>query len=328
MRVLVTGATGLVGNNVVRLLLEHGHTVRVLTRSTSDPRPLEGLPLEQVQGDVRDASSLLRAVQGVEYVVHSAAHVQVGWSGLDVQRAINVEGTRQVAEAARSAGARMVHVSSVDALGLAPGGEAADETTPRTGDGPSKTPCPYVVTKRESEVALREVIARGLDAVIVNPGFMIGPWDWKPSSGKMLLGVASQFAVLAPTGGCSLCDVRDVAAGILSALARGRCGENYILAGYNLSYLELWRLFARISHSRAPWMRMGPLQRIAAGRVGDLLSKLRGRELDVNSAAIAMSSLHHYYCSAKAERELGYHNRPAEETVQDAWDWFREHGYA
>jgi dihydroflavonol-4-reductase len=171
------------------------------------------------------------------------------------------------------------------------------------------------------------MIAAGLNAVIVNPGFMLGPWDWKPSSGKMLVGVGSRFAVLAPTGGCSICDVRDVAVGILSAMERGKVGENYILAGHNQSYLEIWRLFAKVGGSRPPVMRMGPLQRFFAGRGGDLLGRLKHRELDINSASLAMSSLFHHYSSDRAHAELGYQIRPLEETVRDAWNWFREHGY-
>lgn len=323
MRVLVTGATGLVGNNVVRQLLERGDVVRVLTRSTSDSRPLQGLPIEFALGDIRDQRTVQQAMQGVTHLIHSAAQVHIGWSGLDLQRAINVEGTRIVADSARSAGVRMVHVSSVDALGLAADGQPADEEVPRVG----KTACPYVITKREAEEALRQVIGKGLDATIVNPGFMIGPWDWKPSSGRMLLGVGRRFAPLAPTGGCSICDVRDVTAGILAALEKGRVGVNYILGGYNKSYLEIWRLFARIGGSRPAMMRMGPLQRFLIGRSGDLLGAVTRREPDVNSAAMAMSSLFHYYSSDRARAELAYRNRPLEESVCDAWSWFKENSY-
>jgi dihydroflavonol-4-reductase len=184
-----------------------------------------------------------------------------------------------------------------------------------------------VITKREAEEVIGNTVSRGLDAVIVNPGFMIGPWDWKPSSGRMLIGVATKFSALAPTGGCSICDVRDVAQGILAALERGRTGENYILAGYNMSYLDIWRLFAQTGGKRPPFMRMGPLQRIIGGRGGDLIGLLRGREPDVNSAAIAMSSLFHFYDSSRAQAELGYSNRPLDDTIRDAWQWFQERGY-
>ncbi|MGE0759828.1 MAG: NAD-dependent epimerase/dehydratase family protein [Pirellulaceae bacterium] len=323
MRTLVTGATGLVGNNVVRLLLQGGQSVRVLVREGHDPRPLDGLDVERVPGDVRDPDAVAAACRDVGRIVHAAAYVHIGWSQLAQQRAINVEGTRRMGEAALANGARLIHVSSVDALGIGSPAQPADERTPRGG----KTPCSYVITKSEAEDVVRQMVGRGLDAVIVNPGFMVGPWDWKPSSGRMLVEVGRRFAPLAPTGGCSICDVRDVATGILSAAELGQKGENYILAGYNLSYLEIWRLFARIAGSRPPLGRLGPAMRFAAGRIGDLFGRFAGREPDVNSAAISMSSLYHYYSSDRARAELNYQNRPLDESVCEAWQWFQMHGY-
>lgn len=324
MTVLITGATGLVGNNVARHLLAAGQAVRVLVREPCDPRPLAGLDVERVVGDVRDAEAVRSACQGVAAVVHAAALVHIGWARLAEQRAINVGGTHAVAAAAREAGARLVHVSSVDALGIGRRDEPADEDTPRLG----KVPCGYVVTKREAEAAVQAEVQRGLDAVIVNPGFMLGPWDWKPSSGRMLLRVARGFTPLAPTGGCCFGDARDVADGIWAALQRGQRGRNYILGGHNLTYRELWRLMADVTGGRDAWLRAGPLMRLLGGRGGDLWGRLTGHEPDVNSASVAMSSQFHYYRSSRAQAELGFQIRPARETVQAAWQWFVEHGYA
>lgn len=324
MTTLVTGATGLVGNNVVRLLRDARETVRVLVRQTSDPRPLAGLEVEAVIGDVADVESVRRAMAGAAQVVHAAAIVHIGWTGLASQRAINVEGTRNVAKAAREANAKMVHVSSVDALGVGSPDLPADEESPREG----KVPCSYVITKREAEQAFLEEVERGLDGVIVNPGLMFGPWDWRPSSGRMLLEVARRFTPLAPKGGGTVCDVRDVAAGILAALDRGAAGRHYILGGENLTYLELWKRIARATGGSAPICRAGPLLRIAAGRGGDLIGKITGREPDVNSAAVGMSDLYHYYSIARAQEELGYVVRPVEESIADAWRWFQAEGYA
>jgi dihydroflavonol-4-reductase len=324
MPVLVTGATGLVGNNVVRALLDQGQAVRVLVRESGDPRPLAGLTVEIAPGDVRDAASVQRACAGVSAVIHAAAIVHIGWSGREQQRAVNVEGTRHVAAAARQVAARLVHVSSVDALGLGRRGQPADEDAPRGGE----ILCPYVVTKRDAEQVVQEQVAQGLDAVIVNPGFLLGPWDWKPSSGRMLLQIACKFAPLAPTGGGTLCDIRDVTRGILAALERGQRGRNYVLGGHNLTYQAMWQLFADVTGGKPPWFRAGPLMRVLGGRGGDLWGKLTGREPDLNSAAVAMSSQFHYYSSARAQAELGYQLRPARETVEAAWQWFQDHGYA
>ncbi|MCO6458716.1 MAG: NAD-dependent epimerase/dehydratase family protein [Pirellulaceae bacterium] len=324
MTILVTGGTGLLGNNLVRLLLERGERVRVLVRDGADPRPMEGLDVELVAGDVRDESAVRRACQGASSVIHAAADVRIGWTRIDQQRAVNVEGTRQVGEAARAAGLRLVYVSTVDTLGLATADRWADEQTPPGG----KVPCGYVCTKQEAERVLLDCVARGLDGVVVHPGFMLGPWDWKPSSGRMFLEVARRFTPVAPSGGCSVCDVRDVAAGVLSALAQGRCGRSYILGGANISYFELWTRIAGVAGSRPPRLRAGPVMRWVAGTFGDAWTRISGRESDVNSAAVASSSQLHYYSSARAADELDYRNRPLDETLQEAWQWFQAHGYA
>lgn len=321
--ILVTGATGFLGNHLVRLLVDRGERVRVLVRPGADPRPLTGLDVEVVEGDVCDVDSANRACDGATRVIHAAAMVRIGWAGLEAMREVNVTGTHLIAQAARRTGARLIHVSSVDALGLGSPGSPADEATPRGG----KIPCPYVVTKIEAESVVGEEIDRGLDAVVVNPGFLLGPRDWKPSSGRMLVEVGSGAPLLAPAGGCSVADVRDVSAAILNALDRVEVRGPFILAGENVSYLELWRLFAKVSGRRGPVGKLGPVLRWGLGRGGDLFGRLTGEEPVINSAALAMSSLGHYYSSAKARSELEYRNRPLEETVVEAWQWFSDHGY-
>ncbi|MEX0977870.1 MAG: NAD-dependent epimerase/dehydratase family protein [Pirellulales bacterium] len=321
---LVTGATGLVGNNVVRRLLEEGGKVRVLVRATADPRPLADLPgLEFVRGDVRDPNAVAGAVRGADRVIHAAAYVRIGWTGWEQARNINVEGTRNVAQAVLAEGARLVHVSSVDALGLGAAGVAADEDSAPNGG----VLCPYVVTKREAEQVVLSLVERGLWATIVNPSFMIGPFDWKPSSGRLLLSVARGWGLFAPLGTNCYCDARDVANGILSALERGRPGRRYILCGPMLSYFQAWRIFAEVTGGTPPVVPIGPIARMGAGRVGDLIGKLTGREPDLNSAATALAAQKRNFSSARAESELGYRVRPLRESASDAWEFFREHAY-
>ncbi len=323
MKVFVTGGTGLLGNNVVRLLLEQGHETRALARTGSDSRPFAGLNVELITGDLENSAALARGTQGADLVVHAAADVRIGWTGLDRARRINVQGTQAVARAAREAGARLVHVSSVDALGQGVPGSLSNEETPPT-DG---VLCPYVVTKREAEQAVLEEIDCGLSAVIVNPGYMIGPWDWKPSSGRMLLEVARGWGLFAPPGRNSFCDARDVAAGILAAAVRGVSGRRYILAGESLTYLLAWRIFAEATGATKPFFSIGPVLQWAAGRSGDVWTRLSGREGDVNSASIAVAKQPRNFSSERAARELGYETRPLQESAADAWRWFREWGY-
>ncbi len=324
---LVTGATGLLGNNVVRQLVQRGENVRVLVRpdGAADGGPaLRGLAVDRIAAGLLDAGALERAVDGTACVVHSAAIVHVGWRRLDEMRRVNVDGTRAIARAARLAGARLVHVSSVDAIGLRADGGPADEETPAGG----LPECPYVVTKREAEQAVLAEVDRGLDAVIVNPVYMIGPWDWKPSSGRMLLEVAAGRGSFAPPGSNDFVDVRDVARGVVAARDRGRAGRRYILGGVPLSYFDAWRTFARVTGRMMPLgVAPRPLVRFA-GWCGDVAGLVLGREPDVNSAAVGMSLLPHNFSSARAEAELGYARGPFEAAAQDAWDWFVTRGYA
>ncbi|MEX1223259.1 MAG: NAD-dependent epimerase/dehydratase family protein, partial [Pirellulales bacterium] len=230
---------------------------------------------------------------------------------------------RHVAAAARAAGAKMVHVSTCDAIGFGAPDQPADEETTRY----AKVSTPYVVTKQEAEQVVQEEVQRGLSAAIVNPGFMLGPWDWKPSSGQMLVEVGGGRGWVAPRGWTSVSDPRDVAAATIAALEQGEPGRRYILAGENMTYLELWRRIAEVTGARRPLFSLGPVNAAIVGGVGDLWTRLSGNEPVFNSAAIKMAKVPKIYSSARAKQELGYHNRPLQESITDGWNWFREHGY-
>ena len=253
-----------------------------------------------------DPLAVRQAAENVDRIIHAAARVHLGWTGLDLQQKVNVGGTRNVAAVAKDAGVRMVHVSSVDALGIGTRAKPANEDTCARRVG-TLSLCDY---QRRSRSGVDGVVADGLDSVIVNPVFMFGPWDWKPSSGRMILEVARGYALLAPPGGNDFADVRDVAAGILTALDRGQRGRRYILGGEPLRYLDAWRMIAEHVGVRGPWRTMLAPGLFIAGRIGDLSARIRGVEGDVNSAAIAIARLEHHYSYARAAAELDYRPRP------------------
>ncbi|HTN77428.1 MAG TPA: NAD-dependent epimerase/dehydratase family protein [Pirellulaceae bacterium] len=323
MRILITGATGLVGNNVLRTLLhQQQHSVRLLVRNPHDPA-LQGLDVEKITGDVRDPAAVRQAVAGCGAVIHCAGVVTLGWTRLAEDREINVGGTQHVINAALDHGARLVHISSINTLGIGRRDLPSNEETPHDG----QVACTYVITKREGEAAVDAAVKQGLDAVVIHPGFMLGPWDWKPSSAKMFVAVAKTWTPLAPTGGCSVCDVRDVAQAIITAAERAPQGRHYILAGENISYFDLWRKMAIVANSSPPRWRLGPVNRFIGGVAGDLVALVTRREREVNSASIAMSCQWHYYASDRAEQDLGYRFRAIDETLADTWSWLLEHGY-
>ena len=346
MRVLITGATGLVGNNCLRHLhaqtsdpknAKTKHELHVLVRAGYDERPFADLqPAPQCHlGDLSKPAALdavlAPLLPTMDAVIHSAGDTHIGKQPRPMQWTINVDATEKLAMLSRQHDCRFIFVSSVDALPAGSPEQFVDETSVEGHSGAAKYPCGYVETKRAAEVAVLSEIEKGLDGFIVNPGFMLGPWDWKPSSGRMLLEVAKKFTPFGPWGGYSVCDIGEVAAAICRLTTDGSqvaSHRRYILAGNNIRYIDAWRVFAEVSGGSKPICPAGPLMKVAAGRWGDWMSKLTGKEGDVNSAGIAMSNLFHYYDSSRAERELGYRIPPVKKSAQAAWDWFREHGYA
>lgn len=323
MRVLVTGATGFLGNNIVRALLSEGQTVTVAKRISSDPRTLDGLDVQTVDVDLTDLSQISGVIAEVDVVIHAAAMIQLGWSRLDESRHVNVQGTRTVAEASRRRGARMLHISTVDALAASDGATPVDETQLE----PPKPGCSYVISKREAEHAFLDQVKKGLDGVILSPGFMVGPNDWRPSSGEMMLALWKQWVPFAPAGGCSVADVRDVAAGVISAIELGRSGQRYILGGQNLTYLDLWQQMAAVMDRPQPKFVLPNWLAETAGRCGDIAGKFLASEPQVNSAATRMGQMFHWCDSSKAKRSLGYTLQPLETALEDAWRWFQLHRY-
>lgn len=329
MRALITGATGLVGNNCLRLLAsESQHELHALVRSGHDQRPFEHLPSDSIVKrhfiDLSNPSEIASSLPDVDVVIHAAADTHIGKKSRPIQRVVNVEATSELAKAARHQNARFVFVSSVDALPAGAPDQPVNEETP----GGAKYPCGYVETKRKAEKFVFDQIEAGLDGYIVNPGFMLGAFDWKPSSGRMLLEVATKFTPFGPKGGFSVCDIREVAAAICKIAVDGAPERRYILAGNNIRYIDAWRVFAEVSGGSKPICPAGPLMRIIAGQWGDLMATLTGREGDVNSAGIGMSDLYHYYDSSRAKRDLNYQVPSVRASSQAAWDWFRENGYA
>jgi dihydroflavonol-4-reductase len=322
MKALVTGATGLLGNNLVRLLLDDGVDVRAMSPSAEHSKALASLDVERVATDIRDAEAVSRATENVDAVFHCAGCVKIGWSDRPTHDAINFGGTKHVVDALRGRDVRLVHVSSVNALGVARPNRIATED-----DFDERiTPCPYVTSKRAAqEYVASQVEEADLNAVVVLPGFLLGPWDWKPSSGQILLSAAEIYTPFVPLGGLSLADVRDVARGTVSAYHRGKTGRRYILAGHNMSYRDLWKLMAKTTGTHCPFLPLGPVNRWVAGIGFGMRHRLTGHEPLINSASLSLSAMRCCFSSQRAVYELGYRFRPAKEAVQNAWDWMRQY---
>ena len=332
MRVLTTGGTGLLGNTLIRTLHKAGDHAVALVRSEPPRELFEGLDVSLVYSELvpsgsdledsdADSDAIDDAISDCDAVIHSAAMIHLGWRKMDESHRVNQVGTQRIVDACLRHGKKLALVGTVNTLAVGSRQTIADEDTPIDHAG-GQIPCAYVVSKRASVTVVQQAVAKGLDAVILHPGFMLGPWDWKPSSGRMMLEVGNGWKPIAPSGGCSLCDSRDVADAILSALKKDtRPGREYILAGHNWTYLKLWTEMAKRMGTKKPLRAAGPGMEFLAGAVGDLWTKLSGREPDFNSAGVAMSGQYHWYTSRRAIDELGYQIRDAEQTLDDASEW-------
>jgi dihydroflavonol-4-reductase len=326
-KTLITGATGLVGSAVARKLIAEGFPLRALARSNSPRFHLEGLDLEFVAGDIRDAESIRRAMAGVRYVFHVAADYRLWARDPSEIFAANVEGTRIVMEEAKRAGVeRIVYTSSVATLGLRADGSPADETVPLSveqGIGP------YKRSKIAAERLVEAMVANdALPAVIVNPSTPIGPRDVKPTpTGRIIVETARGRVPGFLDTGLNLVHVDDVAEGHLAALKRGVIGERYILGGENVLLADM---LAEISHMvgrRPPRLRLPHAVVIPVAYVAEATAWLTGRDPFTTRDGIRMAEHHMFFTAAKAERDLGFRARPYREALADAVQWFAAAGY-
>ena len=307
MTTLVTGATGFLGSHLVDLLLERGTTVRALFDRDRDAQALRARGVEVVLGDVTDDECVSAATADCERLYHLAGVVSHRRRDLVRLHSVNVAGTRNLL-AGVEPGARVVHVSSVAAIG--PVSSPEQRARENHSFPPAAARLPYAESKREGERIVREAVARGVDVVIANPGFLLGPGDvhrvstWPVSA---YLAGRLRFTI---GGGLSFVDARDVAYGLIALGDRGRCGERMILASEegNLSWRDFFALVGDVAGVRRLTAR---LPRPAARAAAHLTPWLVSPD-DVRAAA------HWWFVSAaKAERELGFLTRPIAETLQD-----------
>lgn len=317
--VLVTGAAGHVGATLVRALLGRGQVVRALVHT--DRRAVAGLDMELVDGDVQDIESLHRAMAGVDVVYHAAARISILTTDRKQLEATNVAGTRHVVDACLEAGVRrLVHFSSVEALQPDPASGELDDSRPVV----CSTRCPpYGLSKAAGEQIVRQAIAHGLDAIILNPTAIIGPNDYRIglANGGLLALCRGRLLALVDAG-FDWVDVRDVVDGALQAAERAPAGAQYVLAGHWASMVDLARLAHDINGARVP----GLVVPMWAARLGAPLltawSRVSGQRPLYTTAGlfplVHFKAIRH----ERATRELGYRPRPLRQTVADTWDWF------
>ena len=321
--VAVTGASGHVGANLVRALIERGRKVRAIVHR--DLRALEGLEVEQARADVLDRPSLERAFSGCEAVYHLAVHISISKRDAAIASRINAEGTRNVVEACKAANVgRLVHFSSIHAFSTLPRDETIDEGRPLAGGEASA----YDRSKADADRAVLQAVEEGLNAVILNPTAVLGPHDYKPSyMGKTLLAIYHRDLKALVRGGFDWVDVRDVVQGALQAERLAGSGERFLLSGTWLSIAELARLVGETTGRRVVrfvspmWLARFGVPFVA------LAASIGKTEPLYTSESLHALRNHRYISHGKAARELGYNPRPLSDTLRDTFAWFGEQGY-
>jgi dihydroflavonol-4-reductase len=330
MTTLVTGASGFVGSHVARQLVAAGHSVRILVRRSSRLEFLDDLAAERVEGDLRDAASIARAMKGAEQVFHVAADYRLWARDPHEIYDSNVGGTRRLLEAAAAEGVlRIVYTSTVATIAVSqphgPGDALPDESTPAT---VNQMIGHYKRSKYLAEAEARKAAAAGVPVVIVNPTTPVGPGDWKPTpTGKIIVDFLNGRMPAYVDTGLNLVAVEDVAAGHLLAAERGRVGERYLLGARNMTLKQILEALAGITGRPAPRVRLPHAVALAAGYADEWFSRLVGRDPRIPVEGVKMSRHRMFVATGKAERELGYSPDPVEAALARAVTWYQEHGY-
>jgi len=320
----VTGASGFVGANLARALLERGWRVRALVRGEAPS--LDGLDIERVHGDLF-APGLSDAMRGCDGLFHAAATYSLWRRDREAVLRANVDGTRSALAAARAAGVRRtVHTSSVAAIGTRDGGDAADETFQSP---PDRLIGVYKRSKYLAELEVRRAVESGQDVVIVNPTTPVGPWDAKPTpTGDIIVRFLTGRMPAYVDTGLNVVDVRDVAAGHVLAYERGVTGERYILGNENLTLRALLARLAAITGRAVPRVRLPRVIPLAYAALGEYVLAPLGVRPDVALDGVRMAKQRMFYTAEKAVRELGLPQSSVNDALADAVTWFQRHGYA
>jgi dihydroflavonol-4-reductase len=330
--VFVTGATGLLGNNLVRQLVAQGYQVKALVRSLDKAhRYLADLPIELIQGDMGDVPAFAAALAGCSAVFHTAAYFREYYQPGDHQAElvrINVEGTLTLLRAADANGVRcFVHTSSSGAVGMGADGSAGDEDTPPHA---AQLRNLYFRSKVEGDALIRAFAPRhGMRVVEVLPGWMWGPGDAAPTaSGRVALDFLARKIPVLPEGGTNMVDARDVAAAMVRCLECAAHGSRFIVGGEFRTLAQVMGELETISSVPAPTQRLPFFLVYVFAWLQELRARLFGSPALITREALRTMRMQHRVSSLRAERELGVQFRPFSQTLGDVLQWYRAHGLA
>ncbi len=327
MKCLVTGATGFIGSNLVKVLIKNGFSVRALIRNNSNLQNIKNLDIELHYGDLLDYESLTKAIKDCSFLFHAAAH----YSFWDVSKKLiyeaNVRGTRNILKAAVKAGVKKtVYTSTVGCIGIPGNGASGNEKTPVN---PSTLSNSYKHSKYLAEREALKFFERGLPLVIVNPSTPVGPGDIKPTpSGKIIVDFLNRKIPAYLNTGLNLISVSDCALGHILALKKGKAGERYILGNQNLSFQEILLLLEEITGLKAPKLKIPYSFALVAAHINEIISDyITKKPPKIPLGGVRMAKYFMYFDSSKAVRELGLPQSSIKKALEEAILWYRENGY-
>jgi dihydroflavonol-4-reductase len=322
-KILVTGATGFIGSNLIIELIKQGYHVRAFHRSTSNTATLAGANVEHVIGDILDKESLRKAVKGCDTVFHTAALISFFKQKQKQHFEINLEGTRNVVEVCSELGVeKLVHTSTTGAIGYTIDGSLANEDTLYNWG----KNIAYRHTKHLAEIEVLNGVRTGLNATIVNPSIIIGARDINVHGGQFVRDIKLGKIPFYTDGGTNVVGVDDVVTGHIAAAKRGRNGERYILGNKNFTHEQLFRLVATLTNGKAPKIKLPDWFINSAAILAQSLSYLPGVDLPL-TPSIVKNILAYNWCShEKASRELGYKPQPIENAIMEAYEWYKKNG--
>lgn len=326
MKILVTGADGLLGSNLVRELLSRGHEIKAFVQSGRQQKTLEGLSIEKFAGNLLNADEVIKAAEGCDAIIHCAASTAVWPTRSEVINKVNIDGTKNIIQAVyKNKIQRLIYVGTANSFGF------GTKEQPGVEGNPYKSATyglDYMDSKYKAmQVVLEEVKKNSLPAVIVNPTFMFGPYDSTPSSGAMIVALYKGKVPGYTKGGRNYLCAKDAAVAIANALTHGRIGECYILGNENLSYKQIFTKISTTIGVEPPSLAIPSVFAKLYGHIGSLIGKLTGKAPAISYPLARISADEHYYNPAKARKELELPQTPVETGIKESFEWLKENGY-
>ena len=326
MKILVTGADGLLGSNLARELLSRGHSIRAFLQPGRQQITIEGLTLEKFPGNLLNAEEVIKAAEGCDAVIHCAASTSVWPTRSEIINKVNIDGTKNIIEAVKKNHVqRIIYVGTANSFGF------GSKENPGVEGNPYKSATyglDYMDSKlKAQQLILKEVKENSLPAIIVNPTFMFGPYDSNPSSGAMIVALYKGKVPGYTSGGRNYICVKDVAVAMANALTKGRVGECYILGNQNLSYKEAFGKIASTIGVIAPSISIPSVFAKLYGRIGSLIGNLSGKTPAISYPLSRIACDEHYFSPAKAVKELELPQTPVETGIKECFEWLQKNNY-